>query len=174
MIRLKQPAIFAVIALIVSAVGFFVFSGYVGSQGMGQALPAAPVNVQFEHDTLSIRKQNGETLPFNVELAITPPQQAQGLMFRTEMAENAGMMFIFNLASPLSFWMKNTLIPLDMLFIGEDGTILHIHKNAVPNDLTSIPSKFPSKAVLELNGSTTDKMGIKEGDVVRHRFFGNI
>ena len=95
-------------------------------------------------------------------------------MHRTEMADNAGMLFVFGDVAMRSFWMKNTLIPLDMLFIHSDGTIHHIHHNAKPQDLTSITSKYPSLAVLELNGGTADKMGIKEGDVVEHTYFKNV
>ena len=94
-------------------------------------------------------------------------------MHRTEMPENSGMLFVFNSPRKTSFWMKNTLIPLDMLFAHPDGTIHHIHHNARPQDETRITSKFPVKAVLELNGGTADKMGIKEGDQIIHRVFSN-
>ena len=124
-------------------------------------------------DTLKIRKNNGEELYFNIELALTSRQQSQGLMYRTEMPEDSGMLFLFNSPIKTSFWMKNTLIPLDMLFVHPDGTIHHIHHNARPQDETSITSKFPAKAVLELNGGTADKMGIKEGDQIIHRLFNN-
>jgi len=128
----------------------------------------------FATDEISIRKQDGEKLFYDVELALTADQMRQGLMHRTEMADNAGMLFVFGDVAMRSFWMKNTLIPLDMLFIHSDGTIHHIHHNAKPQDLTSITSKYPSLAVLELNGGTADKMGIKEGDVVEHTYFKNV
>lgn len=129
---------------------------------------------EFEVDEISIDIGEGEKLFFDVELALTPPQQSRGLMFRTEMADNEGMLFVFSDVQMRSFWMKNTLIPLDMLFIHPDGTIHHIHHNAKPQDLTSVTSRYPSKAVLELNGGTADKMGIKEGDKVRHAYFKNV
>lgn len=127
----------------------------------------------FETDEISIQKADGENLFFDVELALTPRQQARGLMFRTEMEDHEGMLFMFNDVAMRSFWMKDTLIPLDMLFIHPDGTIHHIHHNAKPQDLTSITSKYPSEAVLELNGGTADKMDIKVGDKVVHPYFRN-
>ena len=134
--------------------------------------PSVP-GVTFERADISIRKQNGDELYLDVELAMNPQQLAQGLMYRTHMAENEGMLFLFDNVDMRSFWMKNTLIPLDMLFLHPDGTIHHIHHNAKPQDLTQITSKYPSKAVLELNGGTSDKMGIKEGHQVVHPFFKN-
>ncbi|MCB9984007.1 MAG: DUF192 domain-containing protein [Rhodospirillales bacterium] len=136
-------------------------------------LPPPLTDEPFAQDILSIRKADGEELYFNIELALTPRQQAQGLMYRTEMPEDSGMLFFFRVPRKLSFWMKNTLIPLDMVFVHPDGTIHHIHHNAKPQDETSITSKFPAKAVLELNGGTADKMGIKEGDQLIHRLFNN-
>ena len=172
--KLKLGSKLGFLALLVISVGFVLSSKQCTAQNeptVPLKIPP-PVQVANEKEQLSIRTQNGKELPFTVELAITPAQQSQGLMYRTEMAEDAGMLFIFNTVRPLSFWMKNTLIPLDMLFLGADGTILHIHRNAIPEDTTGVPSKFPSKAVLELGGGIADKMSIKEGDVVQHRFFG--
>ncbi|PZQ43723.1 MAG: DUF192 domain-containing protein [Micavibrio aeruginosavorus] len=122
---------------------------------------------------LQILARDGKIHPFTVELALTPQQQAKGLMFRETMAENAGMLFYFGGEAIRSFWMKNTLIPLDMIFIGKDGTIVNVHANAVPNDLTAIKSEGPAAAVLELNGGTAGRLGIQAGDKVRHVFFGN-
>lgn len=110
---------------------------------------------------------------FTVEVALTPAQQQRGLMNRTEMAKDAGMLFFFGDNTERSFWMKDTLIPLDMIFIGEDGTIVKVHDSAIPNDLTSIKSGGPARAVLELNGGVSKALGIKAGDKVHHAFFGN-
>lgn len=177
MIKVKHTSKFALLALVVAGIGLVIFSGRGTAQNEAQEVtplrippPLAQTNTQ---EPITIRKQNGEALYFNVELALTPTQQAKGLMHRTEMAEDAGMLFVFNSIQKLSFWMKNTLIPLDMLFLHPDGSIHHIHHNAKPQDETSITSEFPSKALLELNGGTADKMGIKEGDQVVHRFFNN-
>ncbi len=123
--------------------------------------------------SLSIVGADGAEHDFNVELAITPQQQIVGLMNRTHMAADAGMLFYFGEEQERAFWMKNTLIPLDMIFIRKDGVIHSIHENAQPNDLTSVPSNGPVAAVLELNGGMTSKLGIKPGDVVHHVVFGN-
>jgi uncharacterized membrane protein (UPF0127 family) len=111
--------------------------------------PSAP-SVTFERDEIEVHSESGERDYFNVELAKTRSQQAQGLMFRKELKTNHGMLFIFDDVEKRSFWMKNTLIPLDMLFVAANGEIHHIHHNAKPQDLTSITSLYPSKAVLEL------------------------
>jgi len=84
------------------------------------------------------------------------------------------MLFDFYQDAPVSFWMKNTLIPLDMVFIGGDGTIRHIHANAVPLTTDPVPSEFPVRAVLEINGGSAKLLGIKPGDKVKHPIFGNV
>lgn len=175
---MKKPALkliaLAITLLAGGLVGVFTLSGNgIAQAGDDVITMPPPAKIQFETDEISIRKDTGEELFFNVELAKTGPQKSQGLMFRTEMAENAGMLFLFGRESKISFWMKNTLIPLDMLFLSADGTIHHIHHNAKPQDETSITSKYDSIAVLELNGGTADIMGIEEGDMVIHPYFKN-
>jgi uncharacterized protein len=103
---------------------------------------------------------------FSVELALTPAQQEQGLMYRPSLAPDAGMLFDFRKTAPLTFWMKNTLIPLDMLFIGANGRIVDIHERAVPLSEDLIQSNVPARAVLEVNGGTVDRLGIKIGETV--------
>jgi uncharacterized membrane protein (UPF0127 family) len=107
--------------------------------------------------------QNGETHRFHVEVARTPAEQSQGLMFRTKMGPNEGM--IFPTATPQfrSFWMRNTVIPLDLLFIGADGLVGNIAANAVPYSEASIPSDGPVVAVLELAGGRAAELGIMPG-----------
>ena len=105
---------------------------------------------------------------FKVELAISEADRERGLMFREQMADDAGMLFLFRGRELRAFWMKNTLIPLDMLFIDYDGRIVKIHENAKPGSLDSISSDFPVTAVLEINGGLSRKLGIKAGDIVRH------
>ena len=116
----------------------------------------------------------GKAHVFNVEVARTDEEQDRGLMFRTNLPADGGMIFPFDKPRIGSFWMKNTLIPLDMVFIKEDGTILRVHDSAKPNDLTSIKSNGPALAVLEINGGVAKKLGIMDGDTVRHPFFGNV
>ncbi len=120
---------------------------------------------------LSIQTADGKKHNFNVELAQTPQEQMRGLMHRTEMAEDAGMLFVFETEREARFWMKNTLIPLDMVFIKVDGIIHRIHENAIPHDLTGVPSEGPVKAILELNGGVSAKLGLQKGDKVRHSVF---
>lgn len=108
----------------------------------------------------------GSTYKFEVELATTPAEREQGLMFRKTLAANAGMLFLYPDEQQVAFWMKNTLIPLDMLFLKADGSIARIAHDAVPLDETPIPSNADVKAVLEVNGGTATSLGIKEGDKV--------
>ncbi len=136
------------------------------------AVPALALET-FQKSTLSIETAAGGKYRFDIELAETPAQQAQGLMFRPSMAADAGMLFIYNRVQPASFWMKNTLIPLDMLFIGPDGRVVNIHERAVPQSLDSVNSAGPVKAILELNGGMSARLGIHPGDLVRHAAFGN-
>lgn len=122
---------------------------------------------------LSIVSSDGVRHDFEVELALTEQQQQIGLMNRTSMPENAGMLFWFGDEAERSFWMKNTLIPLDLIFIQKDGTISHIHERSIPGDLTPMVSYGPAIAVLEVNGGTAEKLNIFEGDVVHHQLLGN-
>ncbi len=103
---------------------------------------------------------------FKVEAARTSQQQAQGLMFRTTLADDAGMIFPFSVARPASFWMKNTVIPLDIVFIRDDGTIESIAENTIPYSTDPVASGEAVAAVLELRGGLTGESEIKPGDVV--------
>lgn len=135
------------------------------------ALPAAALE-SFQKSTLTVETASGGKFKFDIELAMTPAQQAQGLMFREVMAADAGMLFVYDRVQLASFWMKNTLIPLDMLFIGADGRIVNIHERAVPQSLDSVNSAGPVKAILELNGGMSARLGIRAGDRVVHASVG--
>jgi uncharacterized protein len=126
----------------------------------------------FKKSSLTIDTASGPQR-FAVELALTPAQQQQGLMFRRELPADAGMLFDLKEERMAAFWMKNTLIPLDMLFITDDGRIADIHQRAVPLSEATISSSVPVRAVLELNGGTVARLGIKIGDVVHDPIFGN-
>ena len=110
---------------------------------------------------------------FTVELATTPAQMEQGLMFRKSLAPDAGMLFDYTAPSMAMMWMKNTLIPLDMLFVDAQGRIVNIHERAVPGSLATISAAAPARAVIELNGGTAARLGIRPGDRVMFPIFGN-
>ena len=110
---------------------------------------------------------------FAVELATTPAQMEQGLMFRQRLAADAGMLFDYRAPAMASMWMKNTLIPLDMLFVDDRGRIINIHERAVPGSLDPIAAAAPARAVIELNGGTAARLGIRPGDRVVFPIFGN-
>ncbi len=107
--------------------------------------------------------QDGKAHAFRVEMAQTEEQQQKGLMFRTAMGADEGMLFPSPAPEPRSFWMKNTVIPLDIVFIGPDHLISNIAANAVPYSLDPIPSSGPAIAVLELNGGRAAELGIEPG-----------
>lgn len=110
---------------------------------------------------------------FTVELANTPETMSRGLMFRTQMAPDAGMLFDFRRDDTVAFWMRNTILPLDMLFIDRTGRIANIAERTVPFSEATVPSQVPVRAVLEVNAGTVQRLGIRVGDRVTHRIFRN-
>lgn len=124
-------------------------------------------------EKLVVEKSDGSKHEFTVEMATTPEARTIGLMFRKSMDPNAGMLFVFEKEEMRAFWMKNTLIPLDMVFIKKNGVIDSIHANAIPHDETPAPSKGPALGVLEINGGRAAELGIKPGDIIHHNSFGN-
>ncbi len=129
------------------------------------ALDAAFVSANAAEATLEIVSRNG-VHPFAVELATNDEERTRGLMFRKELPEGRGMLFDFQQEQAVSFWMRNTYIPLDMIFIRADGRILRIAENTEPLSEKLIPSGGPVRAVLEVIGGTARKMGIAPGDRV--------
>ncbi len=134
-------------------------------------VPALAEEFTFASDHLAIETADGRSLAFSVELAVTPQQRARGLMFREEMAPDAGMIFLFDREAPRAFWMKNTYLPLDILFIDRAGRIVSIARDTVPLSETPIPSDAPAMAVLELNAGTAAALDIAPGDRVVFRAF---
>lgn len=132
---------------------------------------ALPVSAQetFSQEPLTIETADGTQHKFTAELALTAGQRQQGLMYRKTMAADAGMLFDFGIDRDVTMWMRNTILALDMLFINRDGTIRHIHQNAVPYSESIIGSGGPVRFVLELNAGTVAKLGIKAGDRVTSR-----
>lgn len=116
---------------------------------------------------LTFVKPNGEMISqLDIEIADDDEQRMTGLMFRDKMLENQGMLFIFPNEALQSFWMKNTILPLDMIFINSKMEIVKIHKNTIPYSEQSYPSIKPAQYVVEVNANYTDKYGIKEGDKI--------
>jgi hypothetical protein len=123
-----------------------------------------------EADSLEIVTSTGRH-PFQIEIANNDATRERGLMDRRYMAADHGMLFEFDREAPVAFWMKNTYIPLDMIFIAPSGVVTHIVANAEPLSERVIPSGGPCVAVLELNGGTAASIGLKVGDKVHHPFF---
>jgi uncharacterized protein len=121
-------------------------------------------------EPLQIATSTG-THAFQVEIAKDEASRARGLMERRYMPADRGMLFEFDREAPVAFWMKDTYIPLDMVFIARTGVVTRIVANAEPLSERSIPSGGPSAAVLELDGGTAAAIGLKVGDKVRHPFF---
>lgn len=133
---------------------------------MATALPGCKSEKPASTVDVMVRSSGGTAHRFKVEVARTPDEQARGLMFRTTLAKDDGMIFLFDPPRPASFWMKNTLIPLDMLFIRSDGSIARIADNSAPESLEPVVSGEPVAAVLEIGGGRASELGIAEGDQV--------
>ena len=129
--------------------------------GGASALERSPAGL--DQVPLTITTAEGRAHRFTVEVARTPEQQQQGMMHRQALAPDRGMIFPYDPPQPASFWMKNTLIPLDMIFIRADGTIARIEANAVPLSLDPVPAGEPVAAVLELAGGRSAELGIAPG-----------
>jgi uncharacterized membrane protein (UPF0127 family) len=129
----------------------------------GAALAEAPCS----SDRLDLRWDGGSE-SFAIELADDGAERAKGLMFREKMDPGAGMLFVYESPRRAQFWMKNTLIPLDMVFADATGTVTRVHSNAIPGDLTPIDGGDGVAFVLEINGGLADKLGIVPGAVLRH------
>ena len=130
-----------------------------------EAPPVERSAAGLEQMPLTIRSASG-THRFTVEVARTPEEQANGLMHRQSLAPDRGMLFPYDPPQPASFWMKNTLIPLDIIFIRADRTIARIAANTVPLSLEPVPSLEPVAAVLEIAGGRAAELGIAPGDRV--------
>ena len=117
-------------------------------------------------DTLFLRGDFG-TARFSVAVADTGPKRSRGLMFE-KMARSQGMLFVYPRPQSVAFWMKNTLIPLDMIFADASGVVQRVHANAVPGDLTGIPGGDGIQYVLEINGGLSAQLGIEAGAQMQH------
>ena len=130
-----------------------------------QEIEITPQDIDFTRDgELSIFKNDSLIQTIEVEFAKNDEERALGLMYRSSMDEHQGMWFIFPEEAPRSFYMRNTEIPLDIIYLDKDKKVVSIAKNARPYDETSLPSEKPAMYVLEINGGLSDKWGIEKGD----------
>ena len=142
-----------------------------GAMGAGAGLAASPVPPACQDD---IALFPAASRAIHVEIADDQAERAQGLMYRTGLAPNSGMLFIFETPREAAFWMKNTLIPLDMIFMDAAGVIRHIHPSAIPQDLTPVPGATPGDPaperlmVLEIAGGEAERLGLQVGQAMSH------
>lgn len=134
-------------------------------------VPATAQQAKLPTEDVIIRTASGNKFTFVSEMALSPEQQAQGMMFRTEMGANEGMLFVFPTPKRASFWMRNTLVSLDIIFVRANGRIANII-TAEPETDTSRRSVGRVKAVLEIPGGRAAELGIKAGDLLVHSAFG--
>lgn len=143
-----------------------------GMAAFALVLSAPAALAELETSPLSIESANGAHA-FTVEIADEPEEITTGLMNRESMDPDAGMLFDFGQPREAAMWMKNTLIPLDMLFMDPQGKVIAIARETVPGSLRTITPGVPVKSVLELNGGRAEELGIEPGDKVIHPIFGN-
>lgn len=141
-----------------------------GLRALALALVLVPgaVRADCRPDTVELRTETGAMVRFAVEIADSPEERSRGLMHRKSLPKSSGMLFLFDEPHRASFWMRNTLIPLDMIFAGPDGTVKSVHAEAVPGDLTPITGGDGIQSVLEINGGLARALGIGPGTVLRH------
>ena len=159
------PRLFVILALSALSSCASASGGAKVSSGCDAGTTKANSAADLEQVQLCIKSKT-KTHSFVVEIAKTSQQQAKGMMFRTELADDRGMLFPFTEIRMASFWMKNTVIPLDIIFIRSDGVIENIAENAEPYSTIPVESTSPVAAVLELRGGLAAEMGIAAGDKV--------
>jgi uncharacterized membrane protein (UPF0127 family) len=147
------------------------FPGETGPRAVAHA-HAQVALVKFPSASLGIKTSDDKVHQFKIEVATKPEERAQGLMFRRTLAPDAGMLFDFGRTDSVAMWMKNTFIPLDMLFITSDGSVVNIAQRTVPESLTAVPSAKPVRYVLEVPGGTASRLGLKPGDKVLYPSMG--
>jgi len=140
------------------------------SLAVALALSAQSVSAHCSSDVVDLRWDGGSAR-FSVEIADDDDERAKGLMFRETMGRYNGMLFIYDSPASVSFWMKNTLIPLDMVFLDKQGIVTHLHENAIPLSLEPIPGGEDILAVLEVNGGLSKALGLVVGAEMRHPAF---
>ena len=132
---------------------------------LGLLIVGAPLAAWSDDGHATLHTKKGD-FAFNIEVVDTDAGRERGLMFRQSLAPDAGMLFDFLDEEPVAFWMVNTFIPLDMVFIAADGTVKTVHANARPQDATPIPSGAPVEFVLEIPGGRAAEIGLAPGDTL--------
>lgn len=140
--------------------------------GLALALSTLAAQATCSEGRVDLRGDWGKA-GFSVEVADDAKERSQGLMHRESMPFGAGMLFVYEHPQRVSFWMRNTLIPLDMIFMDETGQVTHIHENAIPLDETGIPGGDDVQYVLEINGGLSKRLGIEVGSQLRHPAIGD-
>lgn len=164
---MKTPS-FKKLAVITALVCSFAFAGW----SVLRDFESEPYTSGLKVEKVVIETRAGKRHVFKLEVAETPIDIEIGLMHRTSMPADRGIIFLMGKEPrATSFWMKNTLIPLDMIFIGPRGDIINIHHNAAPESLSSVPSGGPVTAVIEINGGLSKELEITPGDRVIHSYF---
>ena len=155
------------LALVALAAIALILPRFFGSNKTEQIVEITPDDIQFTKDgELSIFKNDSLIQTIDIEFAKNEMERSLGLMYRSSMDEHQGMWFIFPEEAPRSFYMRNTEISLDIIYLDKDKKVVSIAKNARPYDETSLPSEKPAMYVLEINGGLADKWGIDKGDRV--------
>ncbi len=169
--KTNKAAIIVVAVIIVSFIFYMVYSNMNTGRNSGQEQQAATSGNMFtkQGEISFVGPDSAFKTRIDVEIADTEYKRDLGLMYRDKMEENQGMLFIFPQEDNLSFWMKNTILPLDMMFVDKNYKILNIHKNTKPYSLQSYSSIAPAQYVVEVNAGFTDAHNIEPGDQIRWR-----
>ncbi len=168
----KRKHFWLSVAAIVTVVAFVIW--YLAVSFFAEEAPAIQeeqvthIDIPFQADgsVLILNADGQELYSGEIEIASTEQKREQGLMYRDSLGQNQGMLFIFPQAEVQAFWMKNTRMPLDIIYIGSDQKIVSIAANAQPYDETSLPSEGPARYVLEIAGGSCAELGINAGDAV--------
>lgn len=166
-IKLKGIVKFLTFKFVCSVLSSFLFFFSTSNMSLAQGS-----DLKFARAELSIQTSTA-VYDFQIELAENDTQRAYGLMFRNSLPEQNGMLFIYDQKRSINMWMKNTFIFLDIVFIDDDGKIMKIARSAQPQSLSRISSGGEAKAVLELNGGETERLGIDVGDTIIYPLFQN-
>jgi len=156
-------------SLLLAVICFIAYSNYVSDELTPMTYDDMYAESSFDQPTVVLTDKDSNRSYVNIEIADTVYERAVGLMFREELAENSGMLFVFKDDSNVAFWMKNTIMPLDIIYISKDLEIGSISKKAQPCEIETCPSYSPDdlyRYVLEVNGGYTELHNIRVGDTV--------